>query len=133
MKKKPITYVFPIFLVILFVLAGIYFYHVFSPKHDTKQVQTINSLKGKKELYSNKVQAYEAYLRDSAIKVRKENVSIDLKSVFSNQPKPQAVIEPSGSRSAKEKVTPKKQRTEASLTGDHHKRNTLMLPSDLDH
>jgi hypothetical protein len=90
MKKKPITYVFPVFIVVLLILGAIYFYNRFAPESTERKIENINSLKTQKELYSSKTQAYDAYLKDSAINVRKHNVSIDLKAAFSSAPKNEA-------------------------------------------
>jgi hypothetical protein len=93
MKKKPITYVFPVFIVVLLILAAIYFYSRFTPKSTDTKVENINSLKSKKELYSSKTQAYDAYLQDSTVNVRKHNVSIDLKAAFRSAPKAESKVD----------------------------------------
>jgi hypothetical protein len=105
MKKKPITYVFPVFIVVLLILAAIYFYSRFAPKSIDNKVENINSLKSNNELYSSKTQAYDAYLKDSAVKVRKENVSIDLKAAFNSAPK----SEPTADNTSQAQVNTKQQ------------------------
>lgn len=84
MDKKLITYVIPV-IIGLILLGGILYFISFFREGGDKMSTSLDEFKGKTEIFSSKKEAYDAYIRDSVVKVRDENVSVSLNDLFTGK------------------------------------------------
>ncbi|NJO88224.1 MAG: hypothetical protein HC831_04060 [Chloroflexia bacterium] len=84
MDKKLITYAIPV-IIGLILLGGILYFISFFGGGDDKMAASLDEFKGKTEIFSSKKEAYDAYIRDSVVKVRDENVSVSLNDLFTGR------------------------------------------------
>ena len=90
MKRSLTLIIIPLCIGALLLFGILYFVSMFQDDGKDQKSASLTSFKSQKGIYSNKKQAYDAYLRDSAINIRKENVSIDLSALFKSKPNPTA-------------------------------------------
>jgi hypothetical protein len=109
MNKKLITYFIPVFIGTIIILGIVYFVSLFWRGDDKKEAK-LDEFKGKTEIFSSKKEAYDTFINDSIVNVHKENVSVNLNSLFSSkgQDQPQELIT--------EDETPRQELSEVSST-----------------
>lgn len=81
MNKKAITIIIPIFIGLIILGGVLYFVSLFW-KGDNKKEASLDDFKNKSEIFSSKKEAYDRFISDSVVKVRQENVSPKLGSLF---------------------------------------------------
>lgn len=84
MNKKLLTYLIPVFIGSVILLGILYFVSLIW-QGDQRKEASLDEFKGSRPVFSSKKEAYDAYLSDSILNVREENVSVDLNSLFSSR------------------------------------------------
>jgi FtsZ-interacting cell division protein ZipA len=108
MNKKAITIIIPIFIGVIILGGLLYFVSLFW-KGDSKKEASLDDFKNKSEIFSSKKEAYDRFISDSVVKVRQENVSPKLGSLFTSKKEENKELIPTQEPSSEKAIEPVKQ------------------------